>query len=92
MHQGNLLISGWKTLISTQSWRGRRAAGAGRRGGSGKGWRKGGKFFNVNFTDIDSIYTGFIMMHGSLTCFYYGMYRRNQSFSHLAYFVAQLVS
>lgn len=36
MHQGNLLISGWKTLISMQSWRGRRAAAAGWRGDQGR--------------------------------------------------------
>lgn len=34
-------------------------------GGSGEGGRKGGKFLYGNFTDIDSIYAGFIVMHGS---------------------------
>lgn len=37
MHLGNLLISGWKTLISTQSCR--KAPGG---GGGGGGWRGGG--------------------------------------------------
>lgn len=42
-HLGNLLISAWKTLISTQSCR--RAAGAGWSGGSGKVLRKREKIF-----------------------------------------------
>lgn len=74
MHQGNLLISGWKTLIPTQSWRGRRAAGAGWRDGSGKVWRKRGKFFcNISVADTVSVHIQYICTcittHGSFTCY-----------------------